>query len=294
MGSRAAALAALLCLGAHGLAAQADSAAIPVILSLPTSVRQAGLAGANVAVVGDAGSVFSNPAGLATIKRLSIEAAFSYYPDRTLQSAGAAAVRIGPFNFGGGYNYLRFSDTSSVKDNLVWVGSAVYRRGLIALGASAKYVSLEDTTGRISRAVTGDGGIAIAFFDISALAFSVQNIAADRISGQPLTLPTMYRLGFTQNFFDPQTTLRLLGSIEVVWTENQTRRTLLGLETGLVLGGVGLVARAGYGAQPQETGQKKFVYGGSLVVGLLVLDYAYQGRSGRGGEVHRLGIRWTP
>lgn len=294
MRSRAAALATLLCLGAHSLAAQADSAAVPVILSLPTSVRQAGMAGANVAVIGDAGSVFSNPAGLATIKRLSIEAAFSYYPDRTVQSAGAAAVRIGPFDFGGGYNYLRFSDTSSVQDNLVWVASSVYRRGLIAIGGSAKYVSLEDTTGRISRALTGDAGLAIAFFDISALAFSVQNITGDRISGQPLTLPTSYRLGFTQNFFDPQTTLRLLATVEVVWTEQQARRTLLGLESGIVLGGVGLVARVGYGAQPRETEQKKVVYGGSLVLGLLVVDYAYQGRSGRGGEVHRLGIRWTP
>ncbi|MGH7658422.1 MAG: hypothetical protein ACREL6_09315, partial [Gemmatimonadales bacterium] len=246
---------------AGSMAAQDTTLAIPVILSLPTSVRQAGLAGANVAVIGDAGSVFSNPAGLAIVKRLSIETAFSYYPDRTVQTAGAAALRVGPFDFGVGANYLRFSDTSSVRDNLVWVGSMVYRKGLIAIGGTAKYVSLEDTTGRISRAITSDAGLAIAVFDISALAFSIQNISNDAISGAPLLLPTQYHLGFTQNFSDPQTTLRLMGTVEVVWTGKQARRTLLGFESGVVLGGVGLVARVGYGAQPALSEQKRFVYG---------------------------------
>lgn len=276
------------------MAAQDSTLAIPIILSLPTSVRQAGLAGANVAVIGDAGSVFSNPAGLAIVKRLSIETAFSYYPDRTVQAAGAAAARVGRFNLGVGANYLQFSDSSFVRDNLVWVASGVYRKGLIAIGGTAKYVSLEDTTGRISRAITSDAGIAIAFFDISALAFSIQNINNAAVSGAPLLLPTQYHLGFTQNLFDPQTTLRLLATIEVVWTGNQARRTLFGIESGVVLGGVGLVARAGYGAQPDLSNQKRFVYGGSLIAGLLSIDYAYQGRSGRGGEVHRVGVRWTP
>src|SRR5207237_9704666 len=42
-----------------------------VLIDLPGSTRAAGLRGAGAALVGDAGAVFSNPAGIATIRRLS-------------------------------------------------------------------------------------------------------------------------------------------------------------------------------------------------------------------------------
>ncbi|MEO8201448.1 MAG: hypothetical protein ABI679_13055 [Gemmatimonadota bacterium] len=266
----------------------------PAVLSLPASVRQASMAGAGAALIGDAGSVFSNPAGLATIKVLSIEGSFQYYPDNTLQGSASAALRVGPFNLGGGGSYIVFNDSARTASNLMWVGSAVYRYGLIAIGASGKYVSSEDTTGRISRAVTTDAGIAIAVFDIAALGFSVQNIGENRISGDPLVLPTRYRLGFMMNFTDPQTTARLLGTIETIWTQDQERRTIFGFEVGAIVSGVGIVGRIGYGGQPTASHQAKTTYGGGILLGRLGLDYAYQRRSGLGGEVHRVGIRWTP
>lgn len=252
------------------------------------------MAGAGAALIGDAGSVFSNPAGLATIKVLSLEGSFQYYPDNTLQGSASAALRVGPFNLGGGGSYILFNDSARTRSNLMWVGSGVYRYGLIALGASGKYVSSEDSTGRISRAFTTDAGIAIAVFDIAALGFSVQNIGEKRISGDLLLLPTRYRFGFMMNFTDPQTTARVLGTIETIWTQDQERRTIFGFELGAIVRGIGLVARIGYGGQPTASHQAKATYGGGILLGRLGLDYAYQRRSGLGGEVHRVGIRWTP
>jgi len=285
--------AGLLAMGPIGAEAQ-QATDPPPVLSLPATVRQAALAGAGAALIGDAGSVFSNPAGLATIKVLSLEGSFQYYPDETVQGSAAAALRIGPFNLGGGGSYIVFNDSAATSSNLMWVGSAVYRFGLIALGASGKYVSSEDSVGVTSRSITTDAGLAIAVFDIAALGFSVQNIGENRISGDALVLPTRYRLGFMLNFTDPQTTARLLGTIETIWTEDQERRTVVGVEAGAVVSGVGLVARVGHGGQPPASRQDEWTFGGGILLGRVGLDYAYQKREGLGGEVHRVGIRITP
>ena len=52
-------------------------APVPIIHDLPASVRVAGLAGAGVANIGYAGTVFENPSGLAPIRTLSMEAALA-------------------------------------------------------------------------------------------------------------------------------------------------------------------------------------------------------------------------
>lgn len=272
----------------------AQSPRPPLVLSFPGSVRQAALAGAGVALIGDAGSVFSNPAGLAPIKYLSVEAIFSAYPDGTRQGSASAGLRLGPMHLGGGGSYLLFNDSAAVRSNLMWVGTLGYRYGLISVGTSAKYVASEDSSGQVDRGVTEDIGLAIALFDISTIGFSAQNLGNQRVSGVELMLPTTYRLGFMLNFTDPQTTARLLGTIETIWTQNQERRTVLGFEAGLVVSGVGLVARVGHGGQPPASGQSEWAYGGGVLLGRLRFDYAYQRRHGLGGEVHRVGVRWTP
>jgi hypothetical protein len=266
----------------------------PLVLSLPGSVRQAGLAGAATALIGDAGTVFSNPAGLAPIKYLSVEGSFSTYPDGTRQGSASAGLRLGPMHVGGGGSYLLFNDSAAVRSNLMWVGTLGYRFGLFSVGSSAKYVASEDSTGHVDRGITEDIGLAIALFDISTIGFSAQNLGNHRISGASLTLPTTYRLGFMLNFTDPQTTARLLGTIETIWTQDEERRTVIGFEAGLVVSGVGLVARVGHGGQPPASGQSEWAVGGGLLLGRLRFDYAYQRRKGLGGEVHRVGIRWTP
>lgn len=283
-------LAILLGLGPTVLRAQQPDP--PLVLLLPASVRSAGLAGAGVALLGDAGAVFRNPAGLATLRYASLEASYHSYPDNTFHATAALGTRLGPFNLGVGGNYLKFSDSSAVRDNLLWVGTGGVRRGIFSLGFSLKYVSTEDTTSRVNRATTSDLGLAIALFDISSIAFSVQNINNQRITGDRLTLPTRYRLGYMLNFVDPQTTARLLGTIEVIWTEGQERRTVGGIEAGAVVSGVGIVLRAGHGGQPLYTNQSEWSWGGGVVLGGIGIDYAFQKRTGLGGQVHRVGVRF--
>src|SRR3989442_15607044 len=75
---------------------------VPTILAFPANVRAAGLAGAGVAMIGYAGSVFNNPSGLAPIRHLSLEASVARLPDRPPYTLGAAGGRRGPLNLGGG------------------------------------------------------------------------------------------------------------------------------------------------------------------------------------------------
>jgi hypothetical protein len=268
----------------------------PAILLYPANVRSAGLAGAGVAMTGYAGSVFNNPSGLAPIRSLSLEASLARLPDRSTYTMGAAAARIGRFNLGGGYQYLRLPRGHPVYDNLSWVGTGVYRRGGISLGTSAKYVSLEDSAGVITRSMTTDLGATVALFDIAALALSVHNVGDWAISNGGLTLPRSWHLGFSFNLLDTYSNGRLLATIEAVWAGNDRRRTVLGLEAGAVFYGVGLVARIGHGGQPADLtgGFSKTTYGGSVVLGRARVDYAFQERSVLGRDVHLFGVRWTP
>ncbi len=111
---------------------------------------------------------------------------------------------------GGGIHYLRFSDTSSVKDNLQWTASGVYRFGLIAIGGTLKYISLEDSAGQVSRSATTDAGLGLHVFDIMTVAFTIRNIGSWRVNGGPLQLPVSKHAAFAFNFVDPQLTARLL------------------------------------------------------------------------------------
>jgi len=285
--------AAVLLLGAGVMPLGAQSAVAPIILTLPISVRAAGLGGASVGLSGDASATFLNPAGLATIRNIAIEGGAARYPDGTLEGMAAGAFRIFQFDLGGGIQYLRFGDSSKVRDNLQWTASGVYRFGLFALGGTLKYVSLVDSLKQTRRSATTDLGLGIHIFDLMTLAFAVQNIGSWRVTGGPLLLPVTKRAGLTFNFADPQESLRLLGTMEVAWTRGAKHRTLLGVEGGGVLGRVGIVARFGYGPPPEGAGQKRVSLGGGLILDRVSLDYAWQRRTRLGREVHRLGLRFT-
>ena len=280
--------------GVLGLSAQLRP--VPSVLSYPASVRTAGLAGAGVAMTGYAGSVFNNPSGLAPIRSLSLEASVAPLPDRSTYLMGAAAVRVGHYNVGGGYQYLRFPKGGPVYDNLSWVGTGVYRKGGIALGTSAKYVSVEDSSGVITRSATTDVGATVALFDIAALALAVHNLGDWAVSNGGLALPRSWHLGFSFNLLDTYSNGRLLATVETVWADGQRRRTVVGLEAGAVFAGVGVVGRIGHGDQPGDLSGtlSRTSYGGSLVLGRARVDYAYQKRTPFGQRVHLVGVRWTP
>ena len=284
----------LLVLIAAPVAAQ--SRPRPLILLYPANVRAAGLAGADVAMIGYAGSIFNNPSGLAPIRSLSLEGTIARLPDRSTYTMGSAAIRLASFNLGAGYQYLRFPTGQPIYDNLTWVGTGVYRRGGIALGASGKYVSLEDSAGMITRSTTTDVGATVALFDIAALAVSVQNLGDWTITNGGLDLPRRWHLGFSFNLLDTFSNGRLHATVETIWTEEEDRRTVFGLEGGAVFYGIGLVARIGHGGQAGDIGGalSKTAFGGSLVLGKARIDYAYQQRSPLGRDVHLFGVRWTP
>lgn len=271
----------------------AQGAPRPLILTLPVSVRAAGMGGSGAALAGDASATFLNPAGLATIRNIAIEGAAQRYPDGSLEGMAAGAFRLFQFDLGGGIHYLRFSDTSATKDNLQWTASGVYRFGLIAIGSSLKYVSLEDSTGETRRSATVDAGFGIHVFDIMTLSFAAQNVGSWRVTGGPLELPVTKRAGLMFNYVDPQGPARLLTTLDVIWTDRADRRTILGIEGGYVHGKVGVIGRLGYGAQPEASGQKKVSLGASLVLTRVNIDYAWQRRTRLGNQIHRLGLRFT-
>jgi hypothetical protein len=274
----------------------AQSRPVPNVLSYPANVRSAALAGAGVAMPGYAGSVFTNASGLAPIRKLSLEATLARLPDHSTYTMGAGAIRVGDFNLGGGYQYLRFPKNGPVYDNLTWVGAAVYRLGGISLGMSGKYVSLEDSARTIARSFTTDLSGTVAFFDIAALALSVQNVGDWAISQGGVELPGSVHLGFSFNLLDTYSNGRLLATVETIWTHGAQRRTAVGLEGGAVFKGIGLVARLGTGGEPGTpiTPFSTTTYGGGVVAGRARFDYAYQKRSALGTRVHLFGFRWTP
>ena len=54
---------------------------------------------------------------------------------------------------------------------------------------------------------------------------------------------------------------------ETAWTHGEPRRTVLGLEGGAVIRGLGLIARVGHGAQAPSTGYSKTAVGGGILIG---------------------------
>jgi len=265
-------------------------AAQSALNALPGSTRSAGLGGAGVALVGDAGALFANPAAIATVRRLAFEGSYEQYLGGTTFGAGAMALRVGRFDWGVGAQAL--GDASLSAADLLGVSSLVFRTGVIALGASAKYARQGLGGSATSDAWAGDAGLAIAVFDIMALGESVQNIGGELGGGTHL--PRRTRAGFTMNYVDPQGTYRLLTTVEGQWPDTGSEFIVVGLEAGVVTHGVGLVGRTGYVGHSVATTASPFTFGGTVELGRLHLDYAYRGFDAPAGDTHRLGLRWTP
>src|SRR5260370_8892863 len=72
------------------------------VAALAGSTRAAGVGGSGAAIVGDAGALFANPAALATVHRLAVEASYEAYPGGTTLATGALALRVGAWDWGAG------------------------------------------------------------------------------------------------------------------------------------------------------------------------------------------------
>jgi hypothetical protein len=172
----------------------------------------------------------------------------------------------------------------------------VYRRGGIALGGGAKYVSVEERGRATIRSLTADLGLQVTFFDIAAVALSAQNLGEAHLSGDGLDLPPAAHLGMSLNLLDTYSNGRLLATTETSWSRGDRGRTVVGLEAGAVVSGLGIIGRIGSGRQPGLAGGllSNTTFGGSLLLGRARLDYAFQHRSALGRDVHLVGARWTP
>ena len=272
----------------------AQAGPYPLVIGLPATARYAGLANAGVAVHGDAGALFVNPAGISTMRHAGIEATYHISHQQGVEGTVAGAFRIKQFSFGGGAHYLRLDPSSPNADNLMTMGTVVYRYAIFAVGASGKYISIEDTTGDTRRTATGDVGILIPFFDLFAIGASFQNIGHKRVSGGPIDLPHSSHLGFVFNFTDPQETWVLRAIWEKVWTEGLDSRSKLALEAGAQVGGAFVTLRAGTGERNPATKQSDSAVGASVGFRRLAFDWAYQKRTALGGDVQRIGVRFTP
>ena len=289
------------------LAAQTEGSVLTV---LPGSTRSAALGGAGAALVGDAGAMFANPAGIATIRHLSLEGSYEPYLAGSAVSAAALALRVRRWTWGVGAQTLDYGSEPVIVPDPATGGrrgmttgesfhpyealaatSLVYRRGFAALGVTAKY-DRQQIGVEVSDAWAGDIGMAIAVFDIMAVGVSVQNLGGDL--GNGALLPRRTRAGLTLNYTDPQGTYRLLTTLEGQWTRDRHAVLVQGVEGGIVTGGVGLVARLGYATRPAVTDASRITLGGGVVLGRLAMDYAFQAYGALGGATHRVGLRWTP
>ncbi len=290
-------------LGVPAPALAQDSVVPPLVLTLPASVRSVGMSGAGVALVGDAGALFSNPAGLATIRHVSLEGAYRSAPGEARLVTGALGWRLSQFDLGVGGRYFDLgtdpaqyvgpgAPAGSDAREALGVASLVYRYGMIAVGVSGRYARRSVDTVH-ARGFSGDAGLALAVFDIMALAFSVQNIGGNWKEGSSLPLPRLTRLGFTMNYVDPQESFRLLSTVEVQWPEGYSARVVVGAEAGVVVEGVGIIGRAGYGGASPGLPNSKASFGGSLALAFLHLDYAYRHHDLLDQRAHHIGVRLT-
>ncbi len=301
--------------------AQASGATSGALLAIPATARALALGGAAVAVVGDEGSIFANPAGLAGIRHGALGMSYEKYLLDSYLVSGGAALRTGRFDLGVGVHVLSFGqDTVYRPDpafggqrgiadpggamasayNAVAVGAAAWRLGMFSLGGSVKYLkehlAIPDTTLYDASGLAYDVGGALAFFDIAAFGVVVQNLGPDlkTTTRTSAPLPRTVRAGFSLNIVDPQGTPRLLVVGDWVSPRGSPSYWIFGVEGGVVGGGVGLLGRAGIATGRAPSDRKSLALGGGLVYHNLRLDYAYQGFSTLGGATHRFGLRWLP
>lgn len=301
------------------LLAQGNGSTSGVLLEMPATSRQMAFQGAYTAVVGDEGSVFVNPAGMAPIKRTAVGLSYERGPFGTTLTTGSGVLRIGRFDFGIGLMYMDFGgDSVVVPDpafggdrglatgqlttayNALAVGAVAYRRGMLSIGGSAKYLREEIGAGGgpapyAANAVTGDVGLAIAVFDIMALGFTLQNVAGNLKSNDSSSydLPRTMRFGYSLSIIDPQGTARLMATVDWVHPPGGDSYGAFGFEGGVVSQGVGIVGRAGVTAGRAQGDRKGFSLGAGLLLHSLRLDYAWQGYDVLGAS-HRFDVRWIP
>jgi hypothetical protein len=289
------------------------------LLDIPATPRALALQGAYASVVGDEGSIFVNPAGMAPIHHFVLGLSYERGLMGSRLSTGAFALRLGrSFDVGLGVMYQDLGGDSVVVPDpatggdfgqttgaliTAWnglaIGALAYRRGMLSVGGSVKVLHEEIGGGPAayrSSAVAGDVGFAIAVFDIMSLGAVLQNIggATHPNNGAAATLPRTGRIGFTLNFIDPQGTARLMATTDWVKPPGSDSYWAFGFEGGVVAAGLGVLGRLGVATGRAATDRKGLSLGAGLVAHSMRLDYAWQPYGALAGSQQRLGVRWSP
>ncbi len=273
----------------------------PFVLSMSPSVRSVGLQGSGAALLGSSGAIFSNPAGIATLRHVGLEGSYRSVPSGGSLSAASIGWRLRQFDLGFGVERMDFGSepgrllgsgvpTGADADEIGLVGSGVYRFGMIAFGGSTKFLrrSVDATD---DDAFSGDAGIAIAFLDIAALGFAVQNIGGNWKKNAALDLPRLTRLGVTLNYLDPLDAVRLLSTAELQWPEGRGSRLVLGGEGGVVDRGFGIIVRGAFKSRPAGTNLSEFTFGASVILKNVAIDWAFQENDVFLDTAHHFGLR---
>jgi hypothetical protein len=293
------------------LRAQVAGGAAPA-LALPASARELALGGAYAAVVGDEGSVFENPAGMAAIRVAAVGLSWQPYALGAYLANGAAAVRVGRFDVGVGLRLVDFGQDSVLRPgpaaataptsaySSAAVGAATYRFGMFSVGGSATYVkdhvATADSTLYDASGFGFDVGGALTFFDIAALGVVVQDLGPGLATsaGPRAPLPRSVQAGFSLNIVDPQGPTRLMVVGDWISPRGGSDYWAFGLEGGVVVGGVGVEGRVGIATGGAPADRRSAAFGAGLVFDNLRVDWGYQGVSTLGGGSSRFGLRWVP
>ena len=304
------ALVALVALAPLALGAQAGSSAA-IVLELPASTRAMALGGAYGAVGSDDAVLFYNPAGLATVERMSAGLSVQRHLASSTLAAASGAAHVGPGTLGlglqvldygsepeivpdpayGGERGIATGNDVSAQDLVATVGYGL-ARGRLRAGLGAKLVR-QRIAGASGSAPAFDIGGAMDLPYGATLSAALQNVGGDlAIAGTSAPLPKHLRLGaampirglmpvdlfVTGQLVQPREGRALpAGGIEAQW------RSTNGLQ---------LAARAGAASRPEDSAASMLTFGAGLASRHLGLDYAYQGYDLVGGGVHRLGVRW--
>jgi hypothetical protein len=274
----------------------------------------AALGGAYAGVAGDEGSVFVNPAGMAPVRPAVVCASWQQgLPGEQLVSA-ALVARKDRLSIGLGAMYLRLahdgaavpapalgsSTTAAAGYGALGVAALAYRRGVVSIAGSLKYVRQVADSGRAPAAsasgVTGDVGATVAIFDIMAVGATLQNIGGpvSATDGGRLSLPRLVRVGFTLNLVEPQGTFRMLTNTEYLAPAHGEAHWLFGLESGVIVSGYGVLARASYAAGRGGSDRRPAALGGELRLRGLRFEYAFQGYRSPRRATHQFGVRFLP
>jgi len=298
-----------------GLSAQGAGSTGATVLQLLAGGRATGFSGAYSAARTDADVLFYNPAGIAGVSAAAAVSYQQHVADIGV-ATGSGAYRVGRLVLGGSVIFLDYGDideyvpdpdfggqtgrptgsTVSASEVAARISGALpLMDGRLNLGASAGWVSVD-------LAGTGRGTPFLdigAQYALSAVTFgaTLRNLGGSLSGGgvADAERPKEARAGAMVEVTRPSGLGAVLSADLVSQLRDHQTGLVAGVEAGLIPSGgsrVGAVGRVGFNTATGDGGQGALLLGGSVSVGRVSVDYAWQNYD-LFGTLHRFGIRWA-